>query len=123
MPKSTRSRRSGKLIKPEKPYRDSPLFPHATKRWAKEIFGRLHYFGPWSDAMGALQRYQEQHDDLHGRHSPVPIWGWCSRGGSPVRDGPTSRPAAGMGWKGSSRNALTAATGRDDAIWAKIKPR
>ena len=45
-------------VKPAKPCREFPLFPHATGRWAKKIKGRMHYFGPWSDPEAALKSYQ-----------------------------------------------------------------
>ncbi len=50
--------------KPAKPHPDFPLFPHATRRWAKKVKGKLHYFGPWDQPDAALEKWLLQKDDL-----------------------------------------------------------
>jgi integrase len=55
-------------VKPERPP-GSPLFWHATGRWAKKIRGKLHYFGRGSHD-DAVAEYNRLAPDLHAGRRP-----------------------------------------------------
>jgi integrase len=82
---STRKPRSrkGSADRPQKPYPDFPLTPHASGAWQKKIRGKIHYFGKWAKRVnGKLQRidgggwkealelYKAVADDLHAGRTP-----------------------------------------------------
>ena len=79
----TASRRKSNNGKPSKPYKDFPLFPHASGRWAKKINGKLHYLGRWATQQNrklvrvegdgwreALDEYKRVGDDLQAGREP-----------------------------------------------------
>jgi integrase len=71
MAKSTGSRRRRKSDKPAKPHPDFPLFPHATKRWAKKVGGKFWYFGSWADGpQKALERWNAEKDTILAGQDP-----------------------------------------------------
>jgi integrase len=61
---------SGKPTKPSKPYPEYPLTAHPAGYWCKKIRGKLHYFGPWNDPDGALDKYLREKDALHAGRKP-----------------------------------------------------
>ena len=68
----TESTQKSRTSKPDKPYEGFPLTPHPTGRWCKKIRGRLHYFGPWNDTQGALERLNREWPYLSEGRNPPP---------------------------------------------------
>lgn len=59
-------------VKPRKPSKTFPLFPHANGQWARKILGKLHYFGKWNDVDAAIAKYEKEHAYLFaGKIPPV----------------------------------------------------
>lgn len=81
--KSTRSAKSRKANRPEKPYEEFPLSPHASGKWQKKVNGTTYYFGRWGKLVdGKLERiegdgaqlalalYKAQIDDIKAGRTP-----------------------------------------------------
>jgi integrase len=66
---------SGKPARPAKPYPEFPLTAHPAGYWCKKIRGKIHYFGPWSDPEGALDKYLAEKDALHAGRKARPETG------------------------------------------------
>ena len=56
--------------RPDKPYKDFPLYAHNNGQWAKKVRGITRLFGPWDDPHGALDKWLAQKDDLLAGREP-----------------------------------------------------
>ncbi len=57
--------------KPDKPYPDFPLFPHANGQWCKTIRRKQRFFGVWADWESALEKYLDERDDWYAGRTPT----------------------------------------------------
>lgn len=86
-----------KKTKPTKPYPSFPLTAHPNGQWCKKIRGQVRFFGVWSDAEAALDRYFAEAADLHAGRLPLRV----------AADGVTIKEAcnAYLGWQNAKLDA------------------
>ena len=58
------------MQKPEKPYKEFPLFAHSCGQWAKKINQKLWYFGTWADPDAAIEKCKREVDDIRAGRDP-----------------------------------------------------
>jgi hypothetical protein len=69
----TKSTTNSSSSKPRKPTENFPIFPHGSGRWAKEVRGKLRYFGKVAgntNGRKALDKWLEQKGDLLAGRTP-----------------------------------------------------
>jgi integrase len=69
-PKRARRGRKKPNHQAAKPRKDFPLTAHPSGRWCKKVRGKLHYFGPLSDADAALNKWLAEKDYLLAGRKP-----------------------------------------------------
>ena len=86
-----------KRRKPPKPYPSFPLTAHPNGQWCKKIRGQVRFFGVWSDAEAALDRYFAEAADLHAGRLPARV----------APDGVTIKDASNayLGWQKAKLDA------------------
>ena len=74
MPATTYDRvdHAQKHVEAQQPYKDYPLYAHASGRWAKKAAESLAPFGPRNDPQGAVNRWLDQKDDFSLAANPGP---------------------------------------------------